>query len=196
MRVKYKDIFNLVDFYKALRYWLEEYNWTAEDDSGKTDGDFYETLYLEKIGTDGSKEIRFEWRLSRNSPSSGSIGSGQAVKQYLDLNFQCYGVSNTEVIRDGIKYKANKGEVEVKMNAYIEKSFESTFEKHPILKHFITLFNREIYDWREREKELYQEVYVLQNFIKQWFKLKRYLPYEEAKAFHESRAWPSHHKED
>jgi hypothetical protein len=46
-----------------------------------------------------------------------------------------------------------------------------------------------------QKKMLYQEAYELQNFIKQWLKIKRYLPYEEEKSFFPSRAWPSHIKE-
>ena len=48
----------------------------------------------------------------------------------------------------------------------------------------------------ERKKELYREAYVLQTFIKQWFKLKRYLPYEETKSFFPSAAYPSHIKSE
>jgi len=48
----------------------------------------------------------------------------------------------------------------------------------------------------QRKKELYQEVYQLQNFLKQWFKLKRYLPYEETKNYSPSYAWPSHLREE
>ena len=60
------------------------------------------------------------------------------------------------------------------------------------------IFQKRIYrkKFEERKKELYKESYALNNFIKQWFKLKRYLPYEESKNFFPSYAWPSHLRED
>jgi len=47
-----------------------------------------------------------------------------------------------------------------------------------------------------KKKALYRETYELHNFLKQWFKLKRYLPYEEHKNFYPSYAWPSHIKKE
>ncbi len=191
LRVKYRDIFNLMEFYKALRYWFAEYGWQGEDMNGKPDKDYFETLYLEITKPDGGKEMRIEWRLSRQAPNSAG-----KIKQYIDVNFQMFGISKTEVIRNGVKYRANKGEIEFKMNAFMEKTYEAAWKKHWLLKHVMTFFDKEVYDWLEDEKQLYQEVYVLQNFVKQWFKMKRYQPYEEAKPFHEGLAWPSHHKEE
>ena len=57
----------------------------------------------------------------------------------------------------------------------------------------VRFLSKELEDHR---KELYREAYIMQNFMKQWFKLKRYLPYEESKSFFPSYAWPSHKKEE
>ena len=130
------------------------------------------------------------WRMWRPAPNSNWL------RQHMDFKFKVLGTTATEVIRDGQKFKAHKGEVSIEVNAGIEKLYIPAFEQHPILKPFLQIFDKRVYEIQEKEKELYQEVYVLMNFIKQWFKLKRYLPYEESKSFFPSQAWPSHHRED
>ena len=192
-KVKFKDIFNLKEFYIALHHWLDEYGWEAhrlQKGSIKPDGSRYEIYYREKIGGGGSTEMDILWRMWRPAPNS------KWLRQHLDFKFKVLGLTGTEVIRDGQKFKAHKGEVEISVNAGIQKLYIPAFEQHPILKPFLAIFDNRVYEIQEKEKELYQEVYILLNFIKQWFKLKRYLPYEEAKSFFPSQAWPSHHRED
>ena len=183
MRVKYKDVFDLKEFYKALREWLQEHNWVATD--GKTT--FWETYYGERLDMKGTKEIWIRWRLTKNAVDT-------PLKYYLDYDWHCLGLTQVEVVKDGNKLKLDKGEAEIKIKAFLEEAYKSDFEQNPLLKPFAKMFAGRIYkDERERrEKELYQEVYEMQNFMKQWFKLKRYLPYEETPLFFKSRAWPSH----
>ena len=104
---------------------------------------------------------------------------------------------STEVVVKGRKIKTNKGEVEMGIRAFIEKNYESKFDENKFLSQVKEIFTNRIYkkNLEQRKKELYQEVYAFNNFIKQWFKLKRYLPYEEIKGFFPSQAWPSHLKE-
>lgn len=192
-KVKFKDIFSLKEFYVALHHWLDEYGWHAHKFKGqnvKPDGDKYEIYYREKITGGGAKELDIFWRMYRDAPNSNWL------RQHMDFKFKVLGTTSTEVVRDGEKFKVNKGEVEITVTAGIEKLYIPAFEKHFILKHFLKIFDKRVYEMEEKEKELYQEVYVLMNFIKQWFKLKRYLPYEETKSFFPSQAWPSHHRDN
>lgn len=185
-RVKYKDVFDFKEFYGALHEWLLHYSW-IDIEEGE---DRWENLYYERIDRNGNKEIWIQWRPFKKADSG-------PFNYYLDFNFHALGLSTTEVVKDGIKMKVNKGELELFVDAKIEKSYVKDFEKNAFLKEILDLFNRRVYrqEYEERKKELYQEVYILQNFIKQWFKLKRYLPYEETKGFFTSYAWPSHLKE-
>jgi hypothetical protein len=188
--VKYKDIFNFKDYYTALKFWLNEYGWEdGVEDSPKNE--WFETYYNERVDPAGSREMRIRWHLTKPAP-------GNAKLQYhLDMQFHVLALTNTEVIRDGQKIKTNKGECELKINAAIEKKYEDELEKSGILKPFKKLFTNRVYNTilDEKKKELYQEIYIFQNFIKQWLKLKRYLPYEEVKVFHPSQAFPSHQKD-
>ena len=91
----------------------------------------------------------------------------------------------------------NKGEVEMKIHSYIEETYKDRFWNSPTLKPFLNLFSKRIYrkTTKQHEKALYQDTQSFLNFIKQYLKLKRYLPYEETKSFFPRATWPSHQKE-
>lgn len=186
MRVKYKDVFELKAFYESMHEWLLHYGWADVDDKA----DHWETAYVERIDRNGNREIHFNWRTFKPAEAG-------PFNYYLDLNFHVLGLSNVEVVKDGIKMKVQKGEIEMHYQALVEKTYEKDLKKNRLLEPFLDLFNKRVYrsEYEERKKELYQELYTMQNFIKQWFKMKRYLPYEESRSFFPSQAWPSHLKE-
>lgn len=186
-RVKYKDVFDMKAFYEfCLREWLLENEWG--DSAG--DLDHWETLYSEKINRDGAKEIWIQWRPMKKAKDG-------KFTFYLDFNFHILGLISMEVVKEGMKIKTNKGEMELVIKAFIEKNYAKEFEKNWLLKNVLPLFENRIYkkEIEIRKKELYQEVQALLSVVKQWFKMKRYLPYEESKTFFTSQAWPSHTKE-
>lgn len=186
-RVKYKDIFDLKKFYEDLHEWLKEHGWKDLED----DWDHFETFYLEKIDMAGFKEIWIKWRPYK-------IPAPNAYYRYwLDFDYHCTGLKSTEVVKEGKKLKADKGEVELFITAVMELDIDGKWSKHPFLKYFQKIFPERIFrrDIEDHQKELYREAYELQSFIKQWFKMKRYLPYEETTSFFPSYAWPSHLKE-
>ncbi len=194
VKVKYKDIFDIKWFYESLQGWLLDNGWGDEDDTDLDRGlisDRWEAYYGEKVSSSGAKEMWWQWRMFKLPPHS------QYLKYYMDFNFHIIGLTNTEIIREGRKIPCNKGEIEMSINAWISKEYAAKFEESSLLKPIKALFDKRVYHkiLQQRRKELYQEVYALQNFVKQWFKMKRYLPYEEAKNFYPSAAWPSHLKE-
>ncbi len=187
-RVKYKDIFDLKKFYEDLHLWLEERKWIDFEDGS----DHYETFYLEKIDMGGFKEMWMRWRPMK-IPIENSY-----YRYWLDLDFHCLGIKDVEVVKEGKKFSAHKGEVELTVTAFIELDYQGQWSKHPFLKFFNQIFPKRIFRralFEEHKREIYREAYEMQNWIKRWFKLKRYLPYEEIKSFHPSYAWPSHKRE-
>ena len=192
--LKYKDVFDLKAFYEAFMEYLVDNDWFGGTNEPKSDLNHWETLYLEKIGRGGDKEIRIRWR-----PFKEPSGT-QAVVYHLDVNFHIIGLMPAEIIKDGKKIKADKGEMELTIKAFVEEKYKEGFSKNKLLNINAVkgLFSKKAYrtTLEERKKELYQEVYAMQNFIKQWFKLKRYSPYEEVEGFFRPQAWPSHIKEE
>lgn len=191
-RVKWKDIFNVKEFYRSLHEWFLEYDWhdmeSLGDDSPK---DHYETLFFEKLGHHGDKELWLRWR-PQKKPSSSKY-----YKYHMDLDFHFLYLVPTEVVREGKKFKKDvyKGEMEVWITALLEPDYKNEWSKHWFLKHFNQLFSQRIFRtqmYDEHKRELYRETYILQNYIKQWFKLKRYLPYEEVEPFYPSGAYDTY----
>ncbi len=193
LRIKYKDIFDMKGFYETLKEWFLDHGWADEIDKME----HWETYYGERIGASGAKEIWIQWRLFKVPAGVPSLEGNPSIVYYWDLDFHVLGLTDKEIIQAGQKIKTNNGEVELVIKAFLEKRFENAFEKQSILKEILPLFSKRIYrkELEQRKKELYQETYILQNFIKQWFKLKRFLPYEDTKGFYPSTAFPSHIKE-
>lgn len=190
-RVKWKDIFNVKAFYKAIHEWTKEYDWFDMEDKS----DHYETLYFEKIGLFNEKELWLRWRLQKIPPP----GNSKYYKYHMDLDWHFLYLVPTEVVHEGKKFKKDvyKGEVEVWITALIEVDYENRWKKSPLAKYFQTLVKERIFHhdmMEEHRRELYREAYILQNYMKQWFKLRRFLTYEETEPFIPSEAYPTYTK--
>jgi len=188
LRIKFRDVFDLKSFYKALRQWAKEYGWGDYESKGK--GESYERLYREVVYQDGSKYMEIRWRLFKPAPVTPYIN------YYFDIDYKLVGLKTKEVVKDGQKLKLDSGEIELKFNAWMELKFLTEFEEDSFLKHVKDIFLKRIYSRTiyQREKELYQEIYGCLTFIKEWFKLRRYLPYEEKKNFFPSYTITGHEK--
>lgn len=185
--VKYRDIFDFRDFYDSLHEWLLEHEWM--DSEGEED--HWESHYTEKVDRNGSKEMWIRWRLKKNPPEA------KKLLFYWDFDFHIVGLGKAEVVRDNLKLGVNKGEIELIISPSMEEIYKLELGKNNLTKEFLALFAKRIYKKTidQKKKELYQETYEFQNFVKQWFKLKRYLPYEDTKTFFTAKSWPSHMKE-
>ena len=140
----------------------------------------------------GEKEMWWWWRLQK-IPTKNSY-----YKFHLDIDSHPLYITETEVMRDGKKFKVNKGEVEVKVWAYIEFDYKGEWSRHPILKSFNKIFPKRIFKkelYEDHKLELYREMYILQAYLKKWMKLKSFLPYEEITTFHPSQSYPEWQKE-
>jgi len=185
VKVKYKDVFEVKEFYTALHEWCMQYGWKDADGS-----ETIESFYGEKVGKEGAKEIWIRWRTQR-------AAEGAKMTYYLDFDYHFLGVSSIEVVKDGIKMKVHKAELELTFIPSISRDYEKDLSNDSILKYAQKLFQKRVYreTYERHKKDLYNETYALQNFIKQWFKLKRYNPYVEQRSWYPSYAWPSHLKE-
>jgi len=123
LRVKYKDVFDLKAFYESLHEWLQHYGWKDLEDGE----DHWENLYAERIDRNGNKEIWIQWRPFRTA-------EGGPFNYYLDFNFHVLGLSGVEVVKEGIKMKVHKGEMELNIDAKIERTYVKEFEKNAFLK--------------------------------------------------------------
>ena len=193
-RVKSKDIFNVKEFYSAIRQWFLEYDWSSVDSKGNLEKgmDHWETHYWDRMLDNGSKEMWWIWRLQK-IPDDNSY-----FKYHLDIDMHPLGITQTEVMRDGKKMPANKGEVDMWVYAYLEFDYKQEWSKHWFLKYFHKIFPKRILrqDLYELHKlELYREAYTFQAYVKKWFKINSFLPYEEITPFYPERTYPKWKKE-
>jgi hypothetical protein len=187
IKISYKDVFSTRQFYKSIHEWLLNNQWQDTEGSGNQ----IESYYGQRTGRDGANETWIWWRTAKMASDNNW------VKYYLDVDIHLIGIKDTEIVKDGKKHAVQKGKCEVVIRAYIEKLYKKEFKKNWFLRQMSSLWERRIYheSLDKKKKILYQESYALAHFVKQWFKLKRYLPYEEVRSFYPSKAYPSHIKE-
>ena len=122
-KIKQTDIFNFKDLYTFLYKWLV-------DDGYKVD----EKVYSEKV-TAGGKEIDIEWEAKKKI--------SDYFKFVMKAKWKILGMNSVEVEHPETKKKdkMDKGQVEIKVTAIIEKDYESRWENNGFLK-----FLRGVYD--------------------------------------------------
>lgn len=166
-----------------LHEWMLEHDWVAQDGTK----DHYEDLYFEKIDEAGAKELHIWWRPIKD------FSKTDLYKWRLKVDFKCLYLKPTEIMWQGKKLKVDKGEVEMKIRSYIDLTGYKVWKKHWFLKHFWNMYIKRI-KWQELLKiklALYRETYELQDAMKRYFQLKRFLPTFEGEKYHSTEAYPS-----
>ncbi len=168
LSVKYEEVYDMKELYKLVRDWL-----ISEGFASDKKDEYMEEFYLENHNQTRGREIWVWWRTSK--VPHGSI----YFKYYLNVDFHVLGMKDVEIMYKGQKVKAQKGEVEVIINAYIELLPEAKL-KGP-LKVFSDLFRKRIYkgEIKEHEDKYREDVYRLQGLVKQFLELKGFLPESE-----------------
>jgi len=172
-RIKHNDFFELKSLYMLLHEWLVEEGWAPRNDAN-----FPERLYLHRFTQQLGQELWVWWRLSKEL--------NNYYKWDLDIDWHIIGLKETEVMHDGVKYKANFGEVEFKVYAKMISDHKGEWRKHWLLKHFQNLYWKGIYwqDFQMHKIELLREVQRMFDAIKVYCKLKTYLPEPEGQRFY------------
>ena len=170
--IKHKDYFNLKDLYYNLRMWLIENGYAV-----RTDLEFPETLMLERITQEYGKEIWVRWRNEK------PINNFYKYLLYTDWHIIL--LKSAEVMHEGVKFKTNWGEVEITILAKVIGDYNRSWQKSPIFSKILPLFWNRIFrkEILMHRKELYRDAYKLNNEIKEFLKLKTFLPEPETKFF-------------
>ena len=173
-RVKHRGLFNMKELYTMIHEWLIQ-----EEYATRTDSDFPEIYYLHRETQTSGDEAWIWWRLEK-VPTNSTY-----YRYVLDIDFHLILMREAEVIHQGKKFKTNWGEVEIKIWGKLEGDYQHKWRKHPILKHFEELFRKRIFksSFEMHKNEFYREIYRLQNAIKEYLKLRTYLPEPEETFF-------------
>lgn len=120
-KVRQIDIFDFKEMYNFLYKWLV-------DESYKVD----EKVYSEKV-TPVGKEVDIEWEAKKKI--------SDYFRFVLKPKWKILGMTTVEVDKGGKKVTMNKGQVEIKVAAVLEKDYEARWETSGFLK-----FLRGVYD--------------------------------------------------
>jgi hypothetical protein len=164
-----EDVFHLKNLYKMIYEWAKIEGW-------KTDGEGEpEILYWERRGQ--VTEHQIWWRYIMN-PDNNAF-----YKYYLKIDYQTLGMTSLEVPYDGKKVKSNKGELILRVQAWMITDPNNAWENAPFLKQLEKMFRNKIYKQQieEYKKRLELTAERLRNQIKTYLQLQ--LPYTPQKAF-------------
>ena len=185
-RIKYRDVFHLKQLYKTLYEWLRDKEWK---DLNEEISNHFETLYLERTDIYNNREYWIWWRLY-NFPEESS---NSFFRYRMDVDFHCVYIQDIEILHEGKKIQCQKGEVEIKILAFLEYDYAQKWSKHPILTRMKELMIERVmhHDIDNHKKRLYRDAYFFQGAIKKYLLLKGFLPELELESFHPPKTFPS-----
>lgn len=120
-KVVHGGIFDFKDVYKFIYEWLTSYDYIL-----------VEKKYSEKIKATG-KDLEVAWECYRKI--------SDYFRYKIKVSIRVFNMIDVEATRDGVKVNRNKGEIEMKFDAFLERDYEGKWESSPITK-----FLRGIYD--------------------------------------------------
>jgi len=182
-RVKYRGVFHIKSYYGNMHEWLKYNEWKGIWE-GKDNR--HEHYFLERTNLGGDKEFWAWWRVHKPS-----LGNPYYIYQMF-VTFHGVGITGSEVMHKGKKYKVEKGEVEVKIRTWVELDQDEAWSKHKFLTLVHKIFPQRIFlnELEDHKKEAYRQSFQFQGFMKNYLKMRGFLPEKELKEFHPSRAFP------
>lgn len=142
-KVKYTGLWKFGDVYRFLWDWFIDSGYNAK-----------ETGYSEKIKPDG-KEIEVKWEAKKKI--------SDYFRFVIKADWRILGMTEAEVQKEGMKVKMNKGYIEIKFSAILEKDYEHRWEDNAFIKFLRGVYNRYIIkgridDYEDRIREETEEV--------------------------------------
>jgi hypothetical protein len=171
--IEYEETFHLKNLYKLLKEWLDVEGFKALDGAGEV-----EDLYFERVLGSGAKEYHIWWRAYMLP------GKSKYYRYFIKIDYQGLNMKSTEVMHQGMKFKTDKGDLIMRVDAWLELDYGNKWKDHPILQYFDTWFRKRLYKNKIEllKVDLYRTAYRLNNTIKQYLKLKT--SYDMPKPFH------------
>lgn len=155
--VKSVGVFVMGDYYKFLYQLITSLGYAVGEDD-----------YTQK-DTPGGKEIEFHWTCA--------MEIDDYTKFSLWLECKVRRMEEVQVVREGIKEKKNKGEVELTIKGTIITDYNNKWEKQPLLKFLKGFFDRYLYKptFDEYFQRIWENVYLVANEVKAFFELPRFM---------------------
>ncbi len=157
IKIKDRSIFSLDELYKMLVRWFELNGY-----------DFQEQEYRDEDMGEGKKHLEIKWYAEKKI--------SDYFKFVIETNFLIVGLESVEVEKGGIKYKTNKGEIEMRIKSYIEKDYDSKWERTVMMQFLRAVYDKYLIKSRIEGYEglLYEETYKYMDETKAFLNLHRF----------------------
>lgn len=133
-KVKYNGIFPFSDFYRFCYDYLT-------DELGL---DISEEGYSEKLSGD-SKNIDIKW--------TGIRKVTDYFQFKIKISFRILGLTNVEMVQNGVKIKSNKGGAEIKIKGNLVRDYQGKFEINAFQKFLRSIYEKWVIPSRIEEYE-------------------------------------------
>ncbi|MDO8480860.1 MAG: hypothetical protein Q7S65_03510 [Nanoarchaeota archaeon] len=184
-RIKYNDVFHFKNLYNMVHEYLIDEMWYGRDgpqDYPTSSHRDIETFYMErtmqKALHKGGKQYWIWWRLYKK-PLYRYSGY---FEYKLEIEFHGEYIQSVDIMHQGKKIKADKGELEIHLKGKIIRTdLGNKWKDHWLLKHFQDVYEKRILsqDLDKAEKDLWREMYRLQGVIKSYLNLRNFIPVPE-----------------
>ncbi|MCF7860650.1 hypothetical protein K9M79_00265 [Candidatus Woesearchaeota archaeon] len=180
-RVKHRDYFHMKKFYKACSEYFMENGWC-----GRSHSDFPETKYLHRFLSNNTQELWIWWRFDKAGDGVTGGSPSTYFRYFLDVNFHVLYLKQVDYLYRGKKFKANLGEVEIKVVARLVTDYGDHWKNHWFLKHFEQVFEKRIIrgELQFHRVNLTKEAYKFQDWMKRFFNYPTADPYSGQGDFH------------
>jgi hypothetical protein len=176
--IEHEEVFHLKNLYKLVHEWLGDEGFVSTDD---TEDDKFETLYMDTTKESGDKEHHVWWRTVQ-------VPRGNKYYRYfLKIDWQTLNMKRAEIMHKGQKFSTNKGDVILRIEAWLQLDYQDKWEKSTLLRFFDTWFRRRFYleQVKSYRHDLYLTAFRLHTIIKQYLQLKA--PVDWGRPFHPVR---------
>lgn len=178
-KITFKEVFVMEYLYKLMYEWLVDNGYASRDEY-----EFPEVSYLQKDNPVG-KEIVIRWRLKKFP-----FGKKQKFWRFdLDVDMTVKKLKEVDIVWQGQKFKADKGEVEIEVAGLLVWDYAKEWESNDLIKLFKPLFMNFL--WMKTKRMLYGDFFTeltdFQNAIKTYLKLETFIPEKERPAFYTKR---------
>ncbi|MFH1592619.1 MAG: hypothetical protein ABIB47_04610 [Candidatus Woesearchaeota archaeon] len=156
VKIKDKSIFSLEELYKLLFRWFELNQY-----------DFNEQEYRDEDTGAGQKHLEIKWYAEKKI--------NDYFKFVIETNFLVLGLEKVEIESGGVKRNTNKGEVELRIKAYILKDYENRWEAG-FMRFLRAFYEKFVIRGRidDLENQIYEEAYRYMDEIKAFLNLHRF----------------------
>jgi hypothetical protein len=175
--IEHEEVFHLKNLYKLIYEWIGEEGFVSVD----TGDDKIEMLYLDQTKASGEKEHQIWWRAIQ-------VPRGNNYYRYfLKIDYQTLYMKKIEIMHKGQKFSTNKGDIIIKIEAWLQLDYQNKWENHPILRIFDRWFRERFYLEKVKayRQDLYTITFRLHQNIKQYLQLKA--PVDWGRPFHPER---------